>query len=235
MRRDRRRRRGATQGTQHWGSSRDQRDSPALKRRNTPYTQHGHLDKGSRPHASTLTQDVQHGRTASHTKEMASAFPPADFNAPLDATQLVVEVASGTFAFNNHIKPANVRQLWEKLCRLIADTLRSQRVRPQLLSRAGGRAHACARCCGSHPPRLPLPGPPSCCRGTPWATPATHARAAVSGDVHDNHAGGVAAQPRHVSGGPGGRRDQAAHPPALHPAGGPLWSRVAGEAALQHR
>jgi hypothetical protein len=36
----------------------------------------------------------------------------ADFSGPVDASTLIVEVASGAYAFVNKIKPTQIKTLW---------------------------------------------------------------------------------------------------------------------------
>lgn len=43
-----------------------------------------------------------------------------DYTAPLDATTLIVEVASGAFCFKSKIKAAQIKTLWEKLSEFVA-------------------------------------------------------------------------------------------------------------------
>lgn len=51
------------------------------------------------------------------------------FHVPLSTDMLLAEVASGTFAFKNQVKPGSVKALWEKLGFLVAETLKQQKVR----------------------------------------------------------------------------------------------------------
>ncbi|KAF5839300.1 hypothetical protein DUNSADRAFT_1173 [Dunaliella salina] len=52
---------------------------------------------------------------------------PIDFNAPLDSTALVAEVAAGTFAFKNKIKGTQIRAIWDNLSVFIISTLQRQK------------------------------------------------------------------------------------------------------------